>query len=101
MPVPKAQLRVPKIASKVELGEETQRKAIEILREADRLKITIGKDPIGLATAALYLACVMNGEDRTQKDIAEAADVTEVTIRNRYQELKRSLDLDRFKPRRG
>jgi transcription initiation factor TFIIB len=40
----------------------------------------------------------MNGENRTQKTIAEAAGVTEVTIRDRYQELKRVLDLDRFKP---
>ena len=101
MPVPKAQYRVPKIASKVELGEHTQQKAIEILGEADRLRISAGKDPMGLAAAALYLACVMNGERRIQKDIAEAAGVTEVTIRNRYTELKKELNLDRFKPRRG
>ncbi len=92
MPVQRAQLNVPKIASKVEVGEETQRKAIEILGEAYRRKITIGKDPMGLAASALYMACVMNEENRTQKMIAEAADVTEVTIRNRYTELKRVLD---------
>ena len=98
MPVQRAQLNVPKIASKVEVGEETQRRAIEILGEADRLKITIGKDSMGLAASALYMACIINEENRTQKMIAEAADVTEVTIRNRYTELKRVLDLDRFKP---
>jgi len=98
VPVPKAQLRVSKIAAKVELGEKTQRMAIEILGEADRLKISISKDPMGLAASALYIACVMNGENRTQKTMAEAAGVTEVTIRNRYTELKRYLDLDRFKP---
>ena len=64
----------------------------------ERLKITVGKDPMGLAVSALYIACVMNGENRTQKTIAKAAGVTEVTIRDRYQELKRVLDLDRFKP---
>jgi transcription initiation factor TFIIB len=47
------------------------------------------------------MACIMNEENRTQKVLAEAADVTEVTIRNRYTELKSSLDLDRFKPSRG
>jgi len=98
VPIQKAQFRVSKVASKVEIGEETQRKAVEILGEADRLKITGGKDPMGLAAAALYLACMMNGESRTQKVIAAAADVTEVTIRNRYKELKRVLDVDRFKP---
>ena len=93
MPVPRAQYRVSKIASEVELGEETQRTAIEILGEADRLKITGGKDPMGLAAAALYVACVMNEERRSQKMIAEAAGVTEVTIRNRYKDLKRHLNL--------
>jgi len=94
VPIQKAQFSVSKVASKVELGEETQRKAVEILGEADRLKITVGKDPMGLAASALYLACVMNGESRTQKVIAEAAGVTEVTIRNRYKEMKRFLNLD-------
>ena len=35
---------------------------------------------MGLTAAALYLSCVKNGEDKTQRDIAEAANVTEVTI---------------------
>ena len=51
---------------------------------------------MGMAAAALYLACVMNGENRTQKVLAAASGVTEVTIRNRYQELKRVLDPDFF-----
>jgi transcription initiation factor TFIIB len=48
---------------------------------------------MGLAAAALYVACVMNGEYKTQKDVAEAAGVTEVTIRNRYKGLKLHLKL--------
>ena len=40
---------------------------------------------MGLAAAALYVACVTNGENKTQRDVAEAAGVTEVTIRNRYK----------------
>jgi transcription initiation factor TFIIB len=94
MPIPAAQLRVPKIASKVNVGEKTQQKAVEILREAERLKTTAGKDPMGLAAAALYIACVMNDEKRTQKMIADAAGVTEVTIRNRYKGLKEALNLE-------
>ncbi len=65
-PVPRAKLRVPKIASEVELSENTQRKAIDILEEAERLKIAVGKAPMGMAAAALYLACMVNGETRTQ-----------------------------------
>jgi len=33
-------------------------------------------------------------EHRTQKEVAEAAGITEVTIRNRFKELKDTLDLD-------
>jgi transcription initiation factor TFIIB len=94
MPIPTAQLRVPKIAAKVNVGEKTQQRAVEILREAERLKTTAGKDPMGLAAAALYIACVMNDEKRTQKMIADAAGVTEVTIRNRYKGLKEDLNLE-------
>ncbi len=93
MPIPAAQLRVPKIAAKVNVGDKTQQAAVEILREAERLKTTAGKDPMGLAAAALYIACVMNDEKRTQKMIANASGVTEVTIRNRYKGLKEDLDL--------
>jgi transcription initiation factor TFIIB len=94
MPIPKAQFRVPKIAAKVNIGEKTQQTAVEILRRAEELKTTAGKDPMGLGAAALYIACVMNSEKRTQKMIADAAGVTEVTIRNRYKGLKEDLKLE-------
>jgi transcription initiation factor TFIIB len=93
MPIPKAQFRVPKIAAKVKVGEKTQQTAVDILRRAEELKATAGKDPMGLGAAALYIACVMNSEKRTQKMIADAAGVTEVTIRNRYKGLKEDLKL--------
>jgi len=94
MPIPGAEERIPKIAAKVGVGEKTQQAAIEILRRAEKIKTTAGKDPMGLAAAALYIACVMNEEKRTQKMIADAAGVTEVTIRNRYKGLKESLKLN-------
>ncbi len=87
MPLQEATLNIPRIASRVGITLDTQNKAVEILREAKRQKITAGKDPMGLAAAALYLACVRNGEIKTQKTIAQASGVTEVTIRNRYKEL--------------
>jgi len=48
---------------------------------------------MGLAAAALYVACVTLGENKTQRDVADAAGVTEVTIRNRYKGLKVALNL--------
>ncbi len=94
MPVPKAKLRVPRIASKLGVGEKTQRRAVEILDEAKRLKVTSGKSPMGLAAAALYIACLENGETRTQTLMADASGVTEVTIRNLYTELTEVLGLE-------
>jgi len=84
---------VSRIASIADLSEKTKRKAREFLKEASRLEVSAGKDPMGLAAAALYLACVTMGENTTQKDIANAAGVTEVTIRNRYKGLKEVLEL--------
>jgi transcription initiation factor TFIIB len=94
MPKPNAQLRVPKIAARVGVGEKTQQTAVDILRQAEKIRTTAGKDPMGLAAAALYIACVINNEKRTQKVIADAAGVTEVTIRNRYKGLKEALGLE-------
>ncbi|MDQ3807926.1 MAG: HTH domain-containing protein, partial [Thermoproteota archaeon] len=51
-------------------------------------EIPAGKDPMGLAATVLYLSCLTNGETITQRDIAEAAGVTGVTIRNRFKDLK-------------
>jgi transcription initiation factor TFIIB len=82
-----------RIASKAELTEKVKRRALTILQDANAMEITAGKDPMGLAAAALYLACVLSGENTTQKVIAMAAGVTEVTIRNRYKGLKESLKI--------
>jgi transcription initiation factor TFIIB len=94
MPVPSSQLKVPKIAAKLGVSEDTQRRAVDILREAESLRATAGKDPMGLAAAALYIACLLNEESCTQKMIGKAAGVTEVTIRNRYKNLKEDLKLN-------
>ncbi len=84
---------VARIASRIGIAEKTKRYAVTVLRQAQENEISAGKDPMGLAAAALYLSCVKNGENQTQHNIAEAANVTEVTIRNRYKGLKESLDL--------
>ncbi len=84
---------ISRIASKADLSEKTKREATKILQSAEEIKISAGKDPMGLAAAALYVACVLNGESKTQRDVAEAAGVTEVTIRNRYKGLKIALNL--------
>jgi transcription initiation factor TFIIB len=49
---------------------------------------------MGLAATLLYMSCLKNGENKTQRDIADAAGVTEVTIRNRFNDLQTRLQLN-------
>ncbi|MBK5132945.1 transcription initiation factor IIB [Candidatus Bathyarchaeota archaeon] len=93
MPIADPLTYVSKIAERTGISGKTQGLAIGILREARRKRAAAGKDPMGLAAAALYIACLKNSEKKTQKDIAEAAGVTEVTVRNRYKTLKKQLNL--------
>lgn len=83
---------VPGIASKLKVRQPTEILAVEILRKADKKKALTGKDPRGLAAAALYMACQENNDRRVQREIAQAAGTTEVTLRNRYRGLKEVLD---------
>ena len=93
MPIADPLTYISKIAERTGISGRTQGLAIQILSDAKRRRAAAGKDPMGLAAAALYLACLQNNEKKTQKDIAEAAGVTEVTVRNRYKTLKRQLGL--------
>ena len=81
-----------KIASKVGLDQGTVQEALKILQEAHKRGATVGKDPVGIAAAALYMACQETDQTITQKDIARAAGVTEVTVRNRFKGLKEVLE---------
>ncbi len=94
MPVVNPIQCVARIASKIGITEKTKRYAVNVLKVAQEHKESAGKDPMGLAAAALYLSCVKNSEDRTQRDIAEAANVTEMTIRNRYKSLRLDQKID-------
>jgi len=86
---------IARFASTLKLGPETQSKAVEIIEQAQGIELTSGRGPTGIAAAALYVAALMNGEKRTQREVADVAGVTEVTIRNRYKELLEELDLEK------
>ena len=91
MPVVDPIKGVSRIASIAELGEKTKRKAIEILNQAKDSGLVAGKDPMGIAAASLYLACISTGEIKSQKEISLASGITEVTIRNRCAGLRKML----------
>jgi transcription initiation factor TFIIB len=89
----KAQDYVPRFGSLLNLSERVQVRAVEILDEAGNQDIISGKGPIGVAAAALYIAAVLEGEKKTQREVADAIGVTEVTIRNRYKEMVETLGI--------
>ncbi len=82
---------VVKVANNIKISERTKRKAVAIILEAQRRGISVGKDPMGIAASVLYLAGQVTGEYKTQADVAAAAGVTEITVRNRARELKARL----------
>jgi len=85
---------ISRFCSELKLGGSVKAKTIEILKEAADKELTSGRGPTGMAAAALYIATVLCGERRTQREVADVAGVTEVTIRNRYKELTEKLGID-------
>ena len=85
---------VPRFCSGLSLKGEVQSRAVEILRQAGERELTSGRGPTGVAAAAIYISSILGGERRTQREVAEVAGVTEVTIRNRYKELAEKLDIE-------
>jgi len=84
---------VPKFSTALKLGGQVQEEAIKLIKKSLKKGLISGRGPTGVAAAALYIASAMYGEKRTQKEVADVAGVTEVTIRNRYRELKKELGL--------
>jgi transcription initiation factor TFIIB len=80
---------VVKVANKAKLSEKTKRQAMNIMHNIIKSGVSAGKDPMGLAGSVIYMSSINTGETITQMDIADAAGVTEVTIRNRYKDIKK------------
>ncbi len=95
MPVVDPIKHVRKICVYGGLNKRAMLESEKIIRLAQKKKLTAGKDPIGLAAASVYYSCVLLDIKKTQRDIAIAADITEVTVRNRYKSLSEELKLER------
>ncbi|WP_332899387.1 MULTISPECIES: transcription initiation factor IIB [unclassified Haladaptatus] len=78
---------VPRFASDLDLSDEAERTARDLLRNAKEQGIISGKSPVGLAAAAVYAAALLSNEKVTQSQVSDVANISEVTIRNRYKEL--------------
>ena len=85
---------ISRFASFLHLSPKTQNDSLKILKRAEGAELTSGRGPAGVAAAALYVAALLNDEKKTQREVADVAGITEVTIRNRYKEILDKLDLE-------
>jgi transcription initiation factor TFIIB len=82
---------IAKLANNTNLSQKTKRHAINIMQKVTENEISAGKDPMGVAATVLYISCIKTDENITQKDISNASGITEVTLRNRFKDLKTQL----------
>ena len=85
---------VPRFCSILQLPIEVECESLRILDLAESIDLTAGRGPTGIAAASVYLASKLKGHERTQRQVSDAAGVTEVTIRNRYKEICNALAIN-------
>ncbi len=85
---------IARFASELNVNPATQTQAVKLIEKAQKVGLTSGKSPKGIAAASIYVSSLLNAERQTQSRISEVSGVTEVTIRNRYKELVKALDLE-------
>jgi transcription initiation factor TFIIB len=93
MNVPTPKTYISRFCNKLKLNQKVKEKAKEILNASIQKQLLSGRGPVGVAAAAIYISSVLCEEKRTQREVAEVAGVTEVTIRNRYKELVNKLEI--------
>jgi transcription initiation factor TFIIB len=84
---------ISRFSNQLKLNGSSELIALRVLKAAESVRLTDGRGPISIAAAATYIASVLSGDRRTQREVAETAYITEVTIRNRYKELLETLDI--------
>ena len=85
---------VPRFCAILNLPTTVESYARDILEKAEQIDLTAGRGPTGIAAASVYLAGIIKGYEKTQREVSDAAGVTEVTIRNRYKELIQNLNIE-------
>jgi transcription initiation factor TFIIB len=83
---------ISRVANNANITEKTKHQAINLMNEVVKHGISAGKDPMGLAAAVLYTSCIKTGEQKSQIDLANAAQTADATIRNRVKDLKNRLE---------
>jgi transcription initiation factor TFIIB len=89
LPVIDSNKYLARIANKAKVTEKTYRTALSMLSTMKNNSISHGKDPNALAVAVLYAACLKEGENVSQAQIAVAGDISIVTLRKRFQDVRK------------
>ncbi|WP_254830372.1 transcription initiation factor IIB [Haloglomus salinum] len=84
---------IPRFASDLDLSDEVERRARDLVEDGREAGLLSGKSPVGLAAAAVYAAALLCNEKVTQSEVSEVASISEVTIRNRYKELLEAAEV--------
>ena len=100
-PIPRISLYkyVEKVGKKAKLEEKNIRRALYLMKKVQEIGLSAGKDPMGIVGAVIYLSLPKNDEKITRKKIvtqakiADAAGVSEVTIRTIYKEIEKKISL--------
>ena len=82
---------ITRIANKAKVSQKTKHHAIIIMNAVIENEISAGKDPMGLAATVIYASCIRTGEIKTQKQLADAADISDMTLRTRLKDLNKLL----------
>jgi transcription initiation factor TFIIB len=90
----------------MQLNERITRQGMDVMQTAIRKEASAGKNPMGLAAAVLYISYLKNinndvhgkssesnnnNNKASQTSFAQAAGITDVTLRNLVKDLKNRL----------
>lgn len=78
-----------RLADMIKANERAKHLATIMMNEIVKQEISAGKNPMAVAASILYICCEKAGNHITQRSVANAAGISEVTLRNRFKELKR------------
>ncbi|HID72281.1 MAG TPA: transcription initiation factor IIB, partial [Thermoplasmata archaeon] len=84
---------MPRYANELNLDQDVREKTFELLRLSQKAGFTVGKNPLSVVAAAIYLSSKLCGKRKKQHEIVEAIGITEVSIRNRYKEMVEKLNI--------
>jgi transcription initiation factor TFIIB len=78
---------IPRFTADLGMSQESVRLAERLVTLVQENGLHWGKSPPGIAGAAIYMAGQLSNETPTQSDLADVTGMTEVTIRERYQDM--------------